>query len=157
MHCQLLSTLGTGVRYGSSLCISQHVWTSRCRWVDWLVYSMVALVYRFLVRLHYQLCVCTAHGIVLAGGGMRAAFLHLGFLAKLAEAGILPAVEAVSCVSAGSIIAGFYYFCLRQLLEAKPETEITKCVAFCLMIECLEHKLTLSLLSGKITSISSNI
>ena len=65
-------------------------------------------------------------GLALSGGGLRAAFIHLGVLARLAETGALSEIEVISCVSGGSIIGGFYYFLLRQLLETKAEQHITQ-------------------------------
>jgi len=56
-------------------------------------------------------------GLALSGGGFRASFFHLGVLAKLAEAGLLHRVEALSCVSGGSIIGALYYLELRKLLQ----------------------------------------
>lgn len=56
-------------------------------------------------------------GLALSGGGFRASFFHLGVLAKLAEAGLLRRVEALSCVSGGSIIGALYYLELRELLQ----------------------------------------
>jgi predicted acylesterase/phospholipase RssA len=64
-------------------------------------------------------------GLALSGGGMRAAFTHLGMLAFLAEAGYLRRVEVISCVSGGSVIGGLYYTLVRQLLESKSDNDIT--------------------------------
>lgn len=65
-------------------------------------------------------------GIALSGGGMRAAFLHLGLLARLAECNILRSLDSISCVSGGSIVGGLLYQKLKQLLETKDDTEITQ-------------------------------
>jgi predicted acylesterase/phospholipase RssA len=65
-------------------------------------------------------------GLVLSGGGFRAALFHVGALAKLAELDMLRNVEVISCVSAGSIIAALYYLEVRELLQSKPDAEITR-------------------------------
>jgi predicted acylesterase/phospholipase RssA len=49
-------------------------------------------------------------GLALSGGGFRAAFFHVGVLARLAD------VEALSCVSGGSILGALYYLELRREL-----------------------------------------
>jgi NTE family protein len=64
-------------------------------------------------------------GLALSGGGFRAAFFHVGVLARLAELGVLPRVEVISTVSGGSIVGAAYYLRLRRLLNAKPDDEIT--------------------------------
>lgn len=64
-------------------------------------------------------------GLALSGGGFRAAFFHVGVLARLAELGVLPKVEVISAVSGGSIVGAAYYLRLRRLLNAKPDDEIT--------------------------------
>ena len=56
-------------------------------------------------------------GIALSGGGFRAAFFHIGVLARLAEHDLLRHVAVISCVSGGSIIGAFYYLKVKQLLE----------------------------------------
>ncbi len=63
-------------------------------------------------------------GLALSGGGFRAAFFHVGVLAKLAETGLLPRVEVISTVSGGSIVGAVYYLRLRRLLEEKADSEI---------------------------------
>jgi predicted acylesterase/phospholipase RssA len=65
-------------------------------------------------------------GLALSGGGFRAAFYHIGVLAKLAEMDMLRKVEALSCVSGGSIIGAHYYLEVRKLLSEKPDHEIAK-------------------------------
>lgn len=65
-------------------------------------------------------------GLALSGGGFRAALYHIGVLAKLAEMDLLRKVEALSCVSGGSIIGAHYYLEVRKLLCEKPDQEITK-------------------------------
>jgi predicted acylesterase/phospholipase RssA len=65
-------------------------------------------------------------GLALSGGGFRAALYHIGVLAKLAEMDLLRRVEALSCVSGGSIIGAHYYLEVRNLLRKKPDEEITK-------------------------------
>ncbi|MEK6328195.1 MAG: patatin-like phospholipase family protein [Actinomycetota bacterium] len=63
-------------------------------------------------------------GLALSGGGFRAAFFHVGVLARLAELGILPKVEVISTVSGGSIVGAAYYIGLKELLESKPDGQI---------------------------------
>jgi predicted acylesterase/phospholipase RssA len=65
-------------------------------------------------------------GLALSGGGFRAALYHIGLLAKLAEMDVLRKVEALSCVSGGSIIGAHYYLEVRKLLHEKADQEITK-------------------------------
>ena len=64
-------------------------------------------------------------GLALSGGGFRAALFHVGVLARLAELGILRRVEVISSVSGGSIIGALYYIHVKNLLERKPDSEIT--------------------------------
>ncbi len=63
-------------------------------------------------------------GIALSGGGFRAAFFHLGVLAKLANLGLLRYVETISTVSGGSIIGALYYLHIKKLLEQKTDDQI---------------------------------
>ena len=56
-------------------------------------------------------------GLALSGGGFRAAFFHVGVLARLAETGVLPEVEVISTVSGGSIVGAAYYLRLKRLLD----------------------------------------
>jgi Predicted esterase of the alpha-beta hydrolase superfamily len=65
-------------------------------------------------------------GLALSGGGFRAALYHIGVLAKLAELDLLRKVEALSCVSGGSIIGAHYYLEVRKLLQEKADQQITK-------------------------------
>jgi predicted acylesterase/phospholipase RssA len=65
-------------------------------------------------------------GLALSGGGFRAALYHIGVLAKLAELDLLRKVEALSCVSGGSIIGAHYYLEVRRLMHEKADREITK-------------------------------
>jgi predicted acylesterase/phospholipase RssA len=67
----------------------------------------------------------TKLGLALSGGGFRAAFFHVGVLARLAELGVLPKVEVISTVSGGSIVGAAYYIRLKRLLESKPDAKIT--------------------------------
>ena len=53
-------------------------------------------------------------GLALSGGGHRAAFFHIGVLAKLAELGLLRPVQVISTVSGGSIIGALYYLHARD-------------------------------------------
>jgi predicted acylesterase/phospholipase RssA len=64
-------------------------------------------------------------GLALSGGGFRAAFFHIGVLARMAELGILRAVEVISTVSGGSIIGALYYIHVRNLLQEKPDSAVT--------------------------------
>jgi NTE family protein len=64
-------------------------------------------------------------GLALSGGGHRAAFFHIGVLAKLAELGLLRAVQVISTVSGGSIIGALYYLHVKNLLESKADDEIS--------------------------------
>src|SRR4030095_4956514 len=60
-------------------------------------------------------------GLALSGGGFRAAFYHLGVLARLAELDVLRHVDVLSCVSGGSIIGACYWLALRKrLIEQAP-------------------------------------
>ncbi|MCC7244227.1 MAG: patatin-like phospholipase family protein, partial [Saprospiraceae bacterium] len=65
-------------------------------------------------------------GLALSGGGFRAALFHIGVLARLAEQDLLRNVEVISCVSGGSILGAFYYLKIRNLLQNKPDEEITR-------------------------------
>ena len=65
-------------------------------------------------------------GLALSGGGFRAAFFHVGVLARLAELDRLREVEVISTVSGGSIVGALYYLRLRVLLEEKEDDEITQ-------------------------------
>ncbi len=65
-------------------------------------------------------------GLALSGGGFRASLFHLGVLARLAECDVLRSVETLSTVSGGSILGAHYYLELRQLLQNKPDAELTR-------------------------------
>jgi len=64
-------------------------------------------------------------GLALSGGGFRASFYHIGVLARMAEFGMLRHVESLSTVSGGSIVGAAYYLMLKNLLESKPDGEIS--------------------------------
>ena len=64
-------------------------------------------------------------GLALSGGGHRAAFFHVGVLAKLAELGLLRPIQVISTVSGGSIVGALYYLHVKNLLESKSDAEIT--------------------------------
>ena len=64
-------------------------------------------------------------GLALSGGGHRAAFFHIGVLARLAELGLLRPIQVISTVSGGSIVGALYYLHVKNLLEAKADSEIT--------------------------------
>lgn len=63
-------------------------------------------------------------GLALSGGGHRAAFFHIGVLARLAELGLLRKVEVISTVSGGSIVGALYYLRLKEKLEAAENGEL---------------------------------
>ncbi len=65
-------------------------------------------------------------GLALSGGGFRASFFHIGILAALAEMDMLRHVEALSCVSGGSILGAHYYLEIRQRLQEKSDQEMTR-------------------------------
>lgn len=67
---------------------------------------------------------CT--GLALSGGGLRAAFFHLGTLAFLAERDLLRNIEFISTVSGGTLTGTLYYLEVRALLRAKRDHEIGK-------------------------------
>ena len=64
-------------------------------------------------------------GLALSGGGFRAAFFHVGVLARMAERGLLRKVEVISTVSGGSILGAQLYLHLKDLHENVPAAEIT--------------------------------
>ena len=64
-------------------------------------------------------------GLALSGGGHRAAFFHIGVLARLAELGLLRPIQVISTVSGGSIVGALYYLHVKNLLETKTDAEIT--------------------------------
>ena len=64
-------------------------------------------------------------GLALSGGGFRASFYHVGVLARMAEMGMLRHVESISTVSGGSIVGAAYYLLLKQLLESKPDADVS--------------------------------
>ena len=63
-------------------------------------------------------------GLALSGGGFRAAFFHLGVLARMAELDLLRQVQVLSTVSGGSVIGAMYYLKVRKLLQQLPDNEI---------------------------------
>lgn len=65
-------------------------------------------------------------GLALSGGGFRASFFHIGVLASLAQRGILKKISVISTVSGGSIIGAMYYLRLKELLEKKYDSGITR-------------------------------
>ncbi len=82
-------------------------------------------------------------GIALSGGGFRAAFFHIGVLARLAEHDMLRRVAVVSCVSGGSIIGAFYYLKVKQLLEGKRTDRLTPTrEAYCQLVSEIEREFT---------------
>ena len=67
-------------------------------------------------------------GLALSGGGFRASLFHIGVLAKLADLGILNRIEAISCVSGGSIVGAHYFLELCRLygVDQKKDAEINQ-------------------------------
>jgi predicted acylesterase/phospholipase RssA len=65
-------------------------------------------------------------GLALSGGGFRASLFHLGVLSRLAELDLLRHVEVVSTVSGGSILGALYCLEVKNLLENRPDDEITQ-------------------------------
>lgn len=65
-------------------------------------------------------------GLALSGGGMRAAFFHVGVMARLAELDLLRHVEVISAVSGGSILGALYYLELRKLLERTHDRTLAR-------------------------------
>lgn len=57
--------------------------------------------------------------MALSGGGFRAAFFHVGVLARLAELDLLRRVRTLSCVSGGSIAGAIYYLTLLATLSGR--------------------------------------
>ncbi len=64
-------------------------------------------------------------GLALSGGGFRAAFFHVGVLARMAERGLLRKVEVISTVSGGSIVGAQLYLHLKDLHENVAAKDIT--------------------------------
>lgn len=65
-------------------------------------------------------------GLALSGGGFRAAFFHIGVLARLAELDMLRHVQVISTVSGGSIIGALYYIYLKNLLEQHADIDVNR-------------------------------
>ena len=63
-------------------------------------------------------------GLALSGGGHRAAFFHVGVLARLSELGLLRPVRVLSTVSGGSIVGALYYLLVKNLLATAGSREI---------------------------------
>src|ERR671922_263111 len=59
-------------------------------------------------------------GLALSGGGHRAAFFHIGVLARLAELGLLRPIQAISTVSGGSIVGALYYLNVKNAARRAP-------------------------------------
>jgi NTE family protein len=59
-------------------------------------------------------------GLALSGGGMRAAFFHVGVIARMAEVGLLRKVDVISTVSGGAVVGALYYL---KLFVRKPATD----------------------------------
>lgn len=65
-------------------------------------------------------------GLALSGGGFRAAFYHLGVMARLAEIDALRRVEVISTVSGGSIMGAHYALKLKKMMEEEPAESLTR-------------------------------
>ena len=63
-------------------------------------------------------------GLALSGGGLRAAFFHVGVMARLAETDHLRRLDLVSCVSGGSIAGAGFAIRLKALLQQKFDLDI---------------------------------
>jgi NTE family protein len=63
-------------------------------------------------------------GLALSGGGFRAAFFHVGVLARMAEIRLLSRVDVLSTVSGGSMVGALYYVKLwSKLAGGNPLTD----------------------------------
>jgi NTE family protein len=78
-------------------------------------------------------------GLALSGGGLRAAFFHVGVLAQLARLGLLRRVEVLSTVSGGSIIGALYYLHVKELLEKNDDDKITD-GDYVSIVSCIERE-----------------
>jgi predicted acylesterase/phospholipase RssA len=74
-------------------------------------------------------------------------FFHIGVLAKIAEHGLLRRIEVISTVSGGSIIGALYYLHAKNLLEDKPDAEITD-NEYIQLIRQVEHEYRLAAASN---------
>jgi predicted acylesterase/phospholipase RssA len=83
-------------------------------------------------------------GLALSGGGFRAALFHVGVLARLAEFDVLRHVEALSCVSGGSILGMLYYLELRRELMQKTDHQMTQQV-YLAIVDRVQDKLIAAL------------
>lgn len=63
-------------------------------------------------------------GLALSGGGFRAAFFHLGVMARLAEVDALRGIEVLSTVSGGSVVGAHYYLELQNHLQTMQDGQI---------------------------------
>jgi Patatin-like phospholipase len=59
-------------------------------------------------------------GLALSGGGMRAAFFHVGVIARMPEVGLLRKVDVISTVSGGAVVGALYYL---KLFVRKPTSD----------------------------------
>jgi NTE family protein len=78
-------------------------------------------------------------GLALSGGGHRAAFFHIGVLARLAELGRLRGIEVISTVSGGSMLGAAYYLYVKKLLESTPNNKINDAHYVDLVKELEDH------------------
>lgn len=65
-------------------------------------------------------------GLALSGGGFRAAFYHLGAMARMAEVDALRGIEVMSTVSGGSVVGVHYYLEVQQLLESRDDDQLSR-------------------------------
>ena len=77
-------------------------------------------------------------GLALSGGGFRASLFHIGVLACLAEHGVLPRIEVLSCVSGGSIVGAHFYLEVRHLLQTHADGDLDA-AAYVRLVERLER------------------
>lgn len=86
----------------------------------------LAVLRRFIPEEAAHALVAGRLGLALSGGGFRAALFHVGVLARLAELDLLRHVQAISCVSGGSIVGALYYLQLRKELQEREDAEMTR-------------------------------
>jgi len=62
-------------------------------------------------------------GLALSGGGLRAAFFHVGVLARLADLRLLSSIRVLSTVSGGSIVGALLYLHLKRRYEGEQSSD----------------------------------
>jgi predicted acylesterase/phospholipase RssA len=80
-------------------------------------------------------------GLALSGGGLRAAFFHLGTLAFLAERHLLRYIDFISTVSGGTLTGTLYYLEVRALLGRKRDCDIRKSDYIDIVHRLIQHLL----------------